>query len=117
MSVDIEKRVRDILAASMGCPVLFEVPDKRPEAFATVELTDDASEMRGIFHVARLAVTCWGATRAEARALADAVMDETWLLQDAVGIMEASALSAYRDPDPDTGAPRYTVTLQIRYSV
>ncbi len=115
--MDIEKRVRDVMAAAMGCPVLFEVPGKRPKSFVTVELTGDDSRMHGVFHTAQLVVTCWGATRAEARALADAVIDEAWLLQDGVGIMEASPLSAYRDPDPDTGAPRYTVTLQIKYSV
>ena len=115
--MDIEKRVRDILAGLLECPVLFEVPDRRPKAFATVELTGDDARALGVLHAAQLVVTCWGATRADARAIADAVMDGAWLLRNEVGIMDAAPLSAYRDPDPDTGSPRYTVTLQIRYSV
>lgn len=115
--MDIEKRVRDVLASVAECPVLFEVPAKRPPAFATLDLVDDASGVGGIFHEARMLACCWGPTRADARALADSVADAVFVLQDSDGIMGAKALSVYRDPDPDTGSPRYTVSLQIKYSV
>lgn len=114
---DVERTVVAHLNASgVGAPAFYSVPSERPEAFATVELTGGARRSVAL-EDARLAVQCWGPTRRAALELAEAAKAAVLAMPDELpDVFAASVDSEYRDRDPDSGMPRYNLTVELTVS-
>lgn len=95
------------------------VPAERPGRLVRPVLT--GSSRRSLSKEdAQVTVECWAPNSADARALAGKVYG--WLSALDVGGSHVPAGPAgwvggpYSDPDPDTGSPRYVMTVIVRQS-
>lgn len=91
-------------------PAYGDVPATRPSAFITLERT--GGQHTRVVDEGTFAVQVWAASRAEAMLSADETAD---LLITAPALVDAVAslavLSVYNFPDPDSGTPRYQLTV------
>lgn len=91
-------------------PAFGDVPEDRPRRFLTVERTGGARSR--IVDEGTYAVQAWAESRAEAMVLADRIaelLDEAPAHVDAIAAVEV--VSVYNFPDPDSGTPRYQLTV------
>ena len=116
--MDAERVVVDYLNASeVGATAYYDVPSKRPAAFAVVERTGGP---RGEGETSRpmLDVQCWAATRRDAALLAQAVEDALADIPASVeNVAHVSITSAFRDADLESGTPRYHVVCELYSNV
>lgn len=103
-----------MLAASLPCAVLREVPPDRPGEFAVVERTGGADD--GLCDSAAFSVYLWAPTRRAAMELARAAASAVNGAADAVaGCFGATVASVHSSPDLDSGTPRYQVVCEFKY--
>lgn len=110
---DAERLVADYLNGFPKRPrTYYGVPPERPESFCVVERTGGVWELgRG---TPRLDIDCWGPSRRAAWELADLVREAVEAMPGQVeNVFGASIESIYRNPDIDTGTPRYTVSVEL----
>ena len=112
--VDLEKAVRDGLAAAVSAPVAYEVPAKRPARLVVVEQTGGQTRERGALQTAQVVAQCWAETRREARALCDEVAAAVPDLDAMPEVASARVASCFRDRDMDSGSPRYQLLIEIK---
>lgn len=93
------------------------VPSPRPTRFVRLMLA--GATVRSVAHRdARVVVECWEATEAAAERLADMVMGWLFDLDSTGGHVPQGAAGwlggPYSQPDPDSGTPRYVMTVNLR---
>ncbi|MDR2930662.1 MAG: hypothetical protein LBV06_07160 [Propionibacteriaceae bacterium] len=116
MWADVEKLTIDYLnSANLGVPIATTVPaSDRPSRF--VRLQSGGSRRRTIVHRdTRVTVECWSSLNEEdASHLAELVYQtlDDW---DLVPPFDGWQAGPYPQPDPDTGTPRYVMTVIIRH--
>lgn len=91
-------------------PAYGDVPATRPSRFITLERT--GGQRTRVVDEGTFAVQVWAASRAEAMLSADetaSLLIQAPTLVDAVASLDV--LSVYNFPDPDSGAPRYQLTV------
>lgn len=88
-----------------------DVPEQRPVSFVTVELTGGPSGL----HLSRptVAVQCWAPDRAKASDLAYEIAGILKSLATHPNIGRVDVQSIYNFPDPDSGQPRYQLTVSL----
>lgn len=90
------------------------VPDPRPASFVRVFRTGGAATNR-VLERAQITVQAWakdtGAAVELAKACRTALLNRSTSMPLVRGVEETGGL--YFDPDPGTGIPRYTFTVQI----
>lgn len=95
-------------------PVVTLVPAVRPTRFVRVWRTGGAAENR-VLERAQLTVQGWDADKADAFTLTsrcrNAFLNNYTQMRLVRGVNEVGGL--YFDPDPDTGIPRYTFTVEM----
>lgn len=99
------------LLATVGPDVSAKVPLPRPDEFLWVRRTGGPMSSRVVDNP-QMTVTAWAGSLTRARELADAARQV--LVSAATGkngIHAVSLASMYSDPDPDSGADRYTFTV------
>lgn len=111
---DLEKAVRDGLAAAVSAPVAYEVPAERPARFVVVEQTGGQTGERGALQTAQVVAQCWASTRRDARALCDEVAAAVPDLDASPLIALARVASCFRDRDMDSGTPRYQLLIEVK---
>lgn len=114
MGTDAERLLVEYLnGAGIGAAAHYDVPADRPVAFVTVLLTGGGHDNIVMEHP-RLVADCWGGTRQEALRLALSVRDAVLAMPRRVdNVFGASETSMYRNPDPDTGCARYSVSFEL----
>lgn len=112
--MDAERAVVDwINAADLGWKAYYDVPAKRPDAFAVVERTGGAFESL-VIERPMVDVQCWAKKRRDAALMAEDV--KAALIDMALNhpsFFHANITSTYRDRDMDTGTPRYHVVCEL----
>lgn len=115
--MDAERAVVDWLnAADLGWKAYYDVPAKRPGAFAVVERTGGA---RGelVAETPMLDVQLWAKSRRDAALMADAASDAMARMPDGLdGCFHVSVTSTFRDTDLESGTPRYHVVVEITFN-
>lgn len=111
---DLEKAVRDGLAAAVSAPVAYEVPAKRTARLVVVEQTGGQTRERGALQTAQVVAQCWAETRRDARALCDEVAAAVPYLDAMPEVARARVASCFRDRDMDSGSPRYQLLIEIK---
>lgn len=107
---DAEALVLNLLGG-IGPDVSVRVPLSRPVEFLWVRRTGGPVVSR-VLDKAQITVTAWAGSSTRAREIAD-VARQT-LMDSALGgngIHAVTVASMYSDPDPDSGADRYTFTI------
>lgn len=91
----------------------MDVPEKRPARFVTVERTGGGVET--FRDLPTLAVQAWAGSRYLASEFAQQVRDEFILghLKFHPNVARVTVGSIYNFPDPDSGHPRYQITLSM----
>jgi len=113
--VDVEAMGRTFLLATTSAPkVVTQVPANRPTKFVRLFRTGGAADNR-VLERAQLTVQGWATTTGDAFDLAsecrEAFLNKYTLMPLVRGVEETGGLHV--DPDPDTGTPRYTFTIQL----
>lgn len=109
---DVEQALIEWIPGRVGAPCYAEPPETRPAAFVTVERTGGGSSL-GVDRPS-VAVQAWGATRAEASALAaslrEALVLDSWQIPE---VCRCSVASSYSFPDPDSRMARYQLDVEM----
>ena len=108
--MDVEAVVARHLAKELDIQAVLEVPVDRPDTFLCVEQTGGGG--RFIQQIS-IDVDCWAQTRKEAQELAIRVQDAIPTLSTIENLFAPTSENIYRNPDPDTYTPRYTVQLVV----
>ena len=114
MDTDYERLVVDYLNG-LGLPAkaYYDVPRDRPVSFIIV-LRTGGGHREIVMERPSFAIDCWAKTRRGAEELARSVQDAMQAMPEAVdNVFGCTVDSVYRNPDPDTGTPRYSITLQL----
>lgn len=94
--------------------VATAVPATRPAELVRVFRTGGAAENR-VLELAQVTVQCWAANSVRASQIAQmcrhAFLNDYTRMPLVRGVLETGGL--YFDPDPATGIPRYTFTMQL----
>lgn len=112
---DAEGIVVPFLSVRLGGNVGTKVPNPRPPQFVRVWRSGGAAA-NDVLDVPHITVTAWGASTTDASALAERARDALFNDYAAMPLVrrveEVGGL--YYDPDPATGADRYTFTVSLR---
>lgn len=108
--MDVEATVARRLSEAMGTPAYLDAPKDAPEEFLTVEQTGGGGSYMEAVH---LDIDCWARTRKRAKALSRLVAVAAADLDEEPNIFGPRVESTYRMNDPDTGRPRYVVSLTL----
>lgn len=112
----------DTLAVTAGDPVRAYggVPKTRPARFVRLMLA--GATVRSVAHRdARVVIECWEASEHAAERLADLI--QGWLcdLNSPGGMVpqgpDGWLGGPYSQPDPDSGTPRYVMTVNLRQGI
>lgn len=111
---DVEAMVIGFLNARLTPDFSTRVPKPRPARFGVVWRTGGGAANR-VVERAQVTVTCWAADSVTASSDAGAARHE--LLNNYTGMPLVRGVEdvsgPYYDPDPDTGLPRYSFTMQL----
>ena len=109
---DVEQALIEWLPGKVGAPCYAEPPDPRPGRFVTVERTGGETSL-GVDRPL-LAVQAWGASRADASALAadarSALVLDSWEIPE---VCRCAVASTYSFPDPDSRQARYQLDVEM----
>lgn len=108
--MDVEATVARRLSEATGVPAHLDVPKDAPDEFLTVEQTGGGGTY---MEAVQLDVDCWAATRKRAKAVSSLVQAAVPDLDDEPNIFHPSIEGSYRMNDPDTGKPRYVVSVSL----
>lgn len=108
--MDVEEAVARRIGAAVGLPAYLDVPEDSPEEFVTVEQTGGGGTY---MDAVRLDVDCWAKTRKRAKAVSALVQASVADLDDEPNVFNPRVENVYRMNDPDTGRPRYVVSLSL----
>ena len=112
--MDYVQLVVDHLNSSgIGATAYPQVPSERPSEFAVVEQM--ACPMPDLVRrLPSVDVDCWAGTRHEAASLAYRVAEAILLMPDQLqNVFGAAVTTVYDNRDPDSGSPRYTVSVDL----
>lgn len=114
MERDYERLAVDYLNASgVGARAYYDVPAERPREFVTVLLTG-LTTSNLVMAQPRISADCWARDRRSAHSLALSVRDAVLSMPDRLDNVFGTRVTAlYRNPDPDSGSPRYTVSFEL----
>ena len=112
---DTEAMARSfLLSVAAPVKVVTTVPSTRPAKFVRLFRTGGAAENR-VLERSQLTVQAWASDTVEAANLAsvcrEAFMNNYSLMPLVRGVNEVGGL--HFDPDPDTGIPRYSFTIEL----
>lgn len=108
--MDIEEVVGKFLLDKTGIKTYLDVPTKKPEEFLSVEQTGGG----GMFlEPAQLDIDCWAETRKRAKTISKLVQAVIIDLDDEANLFHPTVENVYRMNDPDSGKPRYVVSIQV----
>ena len=117
MLPDVEVMVRDFLEGEVAADVVTYVPTPRPSTFVRVWRTGGTARNR-VVDDAQVTVECWAGSKGAASDLSREVRG---LIHAAATREALPALrrvhevgGPYYDPDPESGADRYTFTAILR---
>lgn len=108
--MDVEEVVARRLCAAVGLPAYLDVPEDAPEEFLVVEQTGGGGTF---LDAVRLDVDCWAKTRKRAKAASALVRAAVPDLDEEPNVFNPRVENVYRMNDPDTGRPRYVVSLSL----
>ena len=108
--MDIEEVVGKFLLNKTSIKTFLEVPADKPEEFLSVEQTGGG---RSFLEPAQLDVACWAKTRKRAKAISRLVQSVIPDLDDETNLFHPTVENVYRMNDPDSGKPRYVVSIQV----
>lgn len=108
--MDIEEVVGKFLLNKTSIKTFLEVPTDKPEEFLSVEQTGGG---RSFLEPAQLDVDCWAKTRKRAKAISKLVQSAIPDLDDETNLFHPTVENVYRMNDPDSGKPRYVVSVQV----
>lgn len=114
MFADAEALMPAFLGPVVDVRVVSTVPSPRPDEFVQAWRSGGAASNR-VREVVHITVTAWAKSKPRASELAriaqDAFFNQSTRLKLLRGVQEVSGV--YYDPDPDSGAPRYTFTVAL----
>lgn len=108
--MDVEEAVARRIGSAVGLPAYLDVPKDMPDAFVTVEQTGGGGTY---MEAVSLDIDCWAGTRKLAKALSALVAAAVPDLDDIPNVFGPSVENVYRMNDPDTGHPRYVVSVSL----
>lgn len=108
--MDVEEVVGRRLGDATGILAYLDVPKDAPDEFVTVELTGGGGTY---LEAVALDVDCWASTRKRAKAMSKIVAAAVPELDEEPNIFGPKVENVYRMNDPDTGRPRYVVSLSL----
>lgn len=108
--MDIEEVVARRIKDALGISAYLDVPQDAPDEFVTVEQTGGGGTY---MEAVALDIDCWAKTRKRAKALSALVAQEAFDLDEEPNIFNPQVESIYRMNDPDTGRPRYVVSISL----
>lgn len=108
--MDIEEVVGKFLLNKTSIKTFLEVPTDKPEEFLSVEQTGGG---RSFLEPAQLDVDCWAKTRNRAKTISKLVQSVIPDLDDETNLFHPTVENVYRMNDPDSGKPRYVVSIQV----
>lgn len=108
--MDVEEVVARRIRDAIGTPAYLDVPKEAPEEFITVEQTGGGGTY---MEAALLDIDCWAKTRKGAKALSRLVAAAVPDLDEEPNIFNPKVENIYRMNDPDTGCPRYVVSISL----
>lgn len=114
-AADVAITVADTAAAA---PVSGDVPNPRPDRFATITRHGGVSRHHGLIDEAILVVEAWGLTPTEAHDLGQtirsALLAASGTVVDGWTIYQVEDIAGPGDlPDPRTDQPRVTLTMKF----
>lgn len=109
----VEQEVVNWAKKVTGLTAAIVVPKTRPDEFITVERTGGSAEY-GLDHP-QLAIQCWAKTFGRCAKLAQMLREDALAggLNSHKGIYRVDVGSTYSFPDPDSGSPRYQMSLTL----
>ncbi|RRD61372.1 hypothetical protein [Leucobacter sp. OH1287] len=110
-----EIRLRSYLAKALDVPVFVETPDELPAEFVELEKYTSRDDL--ISEEVGITLLCCSDTRVKAAYLTEKVRSAlkrlSWLDDRPVYRVDTISAGGY-NPDPDTGRPRYQITIIVR---
>lgn len=108
--MDIEEVVGRFLANRTRIKTFLEVPKDKPDEFLSVELIGGGGSF---LEPALLDVDCWAETRKRAKTISKLIQSVIPDLDDENNLFHPTVENVYRMNDPDSGKPRYVVSIQV----
>lgn len=108
--MDVEVAVARRVGAAVGVPAYLDVPKDTPDEFVTAEQTGGGGSF---LEEVMLDIDCWAKTRKRAKELADLVAAAVSDFDDEPNIFNPKVTNTYRMNDPDSGRPRYVVSVSL----
>lgn len=100
------------LLEDAGFGAYFDVPANRPDEFLVIEET--SGNLNNYVRITQTVdIDCWSQTRKAAKELAQNAIQELRTVIEHPYVFNYSITSFYRNPDPESKTPRYTIGVEI----
>lgn len=108
--MDVEAVVARRIGDAVGVPAYLDVPEGAAGDLLTVEQTGGGGSY---MEAVSLDIDCWADTRKRAKAVSALVSAAVADLDDEPNVFNPRVENVYRMNDPDTGRPRYVVSVSL----